>query len=57
MSPENTRKPLLCRLNLHAWKVNSTEDGQRFRRCQRCGKDKFDSRRTGDIDPSGGTTI
>jgi len=31
---------VLCRLNLHhAWRVESTEDGQRFRRCLRCGKD------------------
>ena len=30
---------LLCRLNLrHVWHVESTEDGQRYRRCRRCGK-------------------
>ncbi|HYN30446.1 MAG TPA: hypothetical protein VES95_11365 [Dermatophilaceae bacterium] len=33
-------KPLLCRLNLHhAWRPESTEDGGRYRRCARCGKD------------------
>ena len=33
---------VLCRLNLrHAWRVESTEDGQRFRRCLRCGKDDY----------------
>jgi hypothetical protein len=31
---------LLCRLNLrHVWHVESTEDGQRFKRCLACGKD------------------
>jgi hypothetical protein len=30
---------LMCRLNLrHDWHVESTEDGQRYRRCRRCGK-------------------
>lgn len=32
--------PLLCRLNLrHQWHTETTEDGGRFRRCARCGKD------------------
>jgi hypothetical protein len=32
--------PLLCRLGLkHHWHWESTEDGQRFERCARCGKD------------------
>jgi hypothetical protein len=32
--------PLLCRLNLrHHWRTETTEDGGRFRRCARCGKD------------------
>jgi hypothetical protein len=36
-------KPLLCRLNVkHHWAMESTADGGRFRRCTRCGKDKFD---------------
>ena len=31
---------LLCRLNLrHHWHWESTDDGTRFRRCTRCGKD------------------
>jgi hypothetical protein len=37
-----TRKPrpLLCRMNLrHRWKGQSTEDGCRYLRCSRCGKD------------------
>jgi hypothetical protein len=33
-------RPLACRLNLHhAWHTEVTEDGVRFRRCRRCGKD------------------
>lgn len=32
------RKPVLCRLHLHKYKVASTEDGSRFLRCRRCGK-------------------
>ena len=36
-------KPLGCRLNLHhVWERRSTPDGGRYRRCARCGKDKFD---------------
>lgn len=32
-------RSFLCRLNLgHDWHVETTEDGQRYRRCQRCGK-------------------
>lgn len=38
------RIPLLCRLNLHhTWRTHSAEDGGRFRRCTRCGKDKTGS--------------
>jgi len=34
------RTPLLCRLNIrHQYRITSTEDGVRFRRCRRCGKD------------------
>jgi hypothetical protein len=34
-------KPLTCRLNLHhRWRWLSTEDGDRFERCQKCGKDR-----------------
>lgn len=33
-------RPLACRLNLrHHWHMESTEDGSRYRRCTRCGKD------------------
>jgi hypothetical protein len=32
--------PVPCRLNLHhQYQMTSTEDGSRFRRCRRCGKD------------------
>ncbi len=34
-------KPLTCRLNLHhRWRWLSTEDGDRFEQCQKCGKDR-----------------
>ena len=36
-----TDKPLTCRLNLHhRWRWLSTEDGDRFERCEKCGKDR-----------------
>jgi hypothetical protein len=36
-----TRKPLPCRLNLHhRWRWLSTEDGDRYEQCERCGKDR-----------------
>ncbi|ABM09049.1 DUF1660 family phage protein [Paenarthrobacter aurescens] len=35
---------LMCKLNLgHKWHVERTEDGTRYRRCTRCGKDEDDS--------------
>jgi hypothetical protein len=37
----NTAKPLTCRLNLHhRWRWQSTEDGDRFEQCEKCGKDR-----------------
>lgn len=37
------RGPLSCRLNLrHQWTTVRTEDGGRYRRCRRCGKDETD---------------
>jgi hypothetical protein len=36
---DNMRKPIRCRLHLHKFKVASTEDGSRFLRCSRCGKE------------------
>ena len=36
--------PLLCRIRLHRWKWISNEDGGRFKRCARCGKDEDGSR-------------
>ena len=36
-----TATPLTCRLNLHhRWRWCSTEDGDRFERCEKCGKDR-----------------
>lgn len=36
-------KPLLCLLNVkHHWVEVSTEDGQRYERCSKCGKDRMD---------------
>jgi hypothetical protein len=38
------RHTLMCRTNLHhVWRTNSTEDGSRYLRCARCGKDRPDS--------------
>lgn len=32
--------PVLCRFNLHhQYRMTATEDGSRYRRCRRCGKD------------------
>jgi hypothetical protein len=32
--------PLGCRIGFHhVWRTESTEDGQRYRRCRRCGRD------------------
>ena len=37
------RRALFCRLNLrHRWASMRTEDGSRYLRCQRCGKDETD---------------
>jgi hypothetical protein len=36
-------KPLLCLLNVrHHWQLQSTEDGTRFQRCTKCGKDRME---------------
>jgi hypothetical protein len=45
---------LLCRLNLHhVWHTETTEDGSRFRRCVRCGRDEGtpDSEPTDQVPP------
>lgn len=40
IAPSQYSKPLLCRLNLHHhWKWQYNPQGQRYRRCTRCGKD------------------
>lgn len=37
---EMNRQPITCRMNLHhVWHLERTEDGARYRRCVRCGKD------------------
>ena len=37
---EMNRQPITCRMNLHhVWHREHTEDGGRYRRCVRCGKD------------------
>ena len=44
MSPNRRRKPLLCRLNLwHSYEWKASGDGQRYKTCKRCGKDKYDA--------------
>jgi hypothetical protein len=49
----DVRKPLLCRLNLHhSWVRRSTEDGNRYRLCARCGKE--DTRSNGPMDGAAG---
>ena len=35
-----TSRPIRCLLSLHRWVWASTEDGDRFERCVRCGQDK-----------------
>jgi hypothetical protein len=36
-------KPLLCLLNVHHhWAPQSTEDGNRYERCAKCGKDRME---------------
>jgi len=36
-------KPLTCRLNVHhLWRWDSAEDGSRYQRCAKCGKDRAD---------------
>ena len=33
-------RTLLCKLNMrHDWHIEVTEDGGRYKRCRRCGKD------------------
>lgn len=40
MSTRTISRLVLCGLNLHhEWQWHSTEDGQRYRQCFRCGKD------------------
>lgn len=41
-SEDQMTRPLLCLLNIHHhWHGYSTEDGQRYLRCDRCGTDKM----------------
>lgn len=44
MRIEVRRKPPLCAMNVHhVWRIARTEDGGRYRRCMRCGKDDSSS--------------
>ena len=49
-----TRTPLACRVNHHAWHSYSTEDGVRFERCSRCGRDHVDRYNGGGVTGFGG---
>ena len=49
-----TTTPLLCRVNYHSWHSFSTEDGARFRRCSRCGRDHVDRYNGGGVVGFGG---
>jgi hypothetical protein len=40
MATRTVSRLVLCGLNLHhQWRWHSTDDGERYRRCFRCGKD------------------
>jgi hypothetical protein len=43
-------KPLLCRLKIHFWYEAKTDEGSRYLRCTRCGKDDY----RGDASPGEG---
>jgi hypothetical protein len=32
-------KPWMCRLGLHKWRPEWSEDGKKYRHCDRCGRD------------------
>jgi hypothetical protein len=32
-------KPWTCRLGFHQWRPETSEDGQRYLHCARCGRD------------------
>jgi len=32
-------KALRCRLGMHLWRLHRNDQGQRYRTCERCGKD------------------
>lgn len=50
---EMKRRPLMCTINVHhVWRKFSTEDGVRYSRCIRCGKDH-----PGASGPTGGFPI
>jgi hypothetical protein len=49
-----SRKPLLCRLNLHHhWLAERSPDGEWYRRCSKCGKDDPGSFNERDVDGIG----
>jgi hypothetical protein len=55
---EHPRRTLACRLNAHHhWVTYSTEDGGRFQRCRRCGKDRTEVGSNGPRDTSAGAAV
>ena len=40
--PTTMTRPVLCRLGFHRFRRAATEDGTRYLRCDRCGKDRYD---------------
>src|SRR6478752_4876599 len=49
-----SRKPLLCRLNVHHhWLAERSPDGEWYRRCSKCGKDDPGSFNERDVDGIG----
>ncbi len=48
------KTPLMCRVHHHAWHSLSTEDGERFQRCARCGRDHVDRYNGGGVTGFGG---
>ena len=40
MTVKTTNRPFRCLLSHHLWRWASTEDGDRFEHCVRCGRDR-----------------
>jgi hypothetical protein len=50
-----TSRPFRCRMKLHRWGWVSTEDGDRYERCIRCGRDRTE--KVGDSPWKGATGL